>query len=324
MERNLFCKSSYIPASIGLDDWQSVMNFQPSASGGQRACLPVTDVGDEYIAAWNAWDLTTQDYEFFLYDSSMTEIFGASSVEQNPFAPIEIIPTGPAVGNACLVLASFSSTQNHFFHIDVIHNTINPSNLVREGSISTPADTTGALAVGAVDYTDLLEYFSSSGPTDDGRLEPEICGSDGTLSDQISFNPFFGTSAAAPHVAGAAALMLEEQPSLSLNQLRTKLINDARFNVNFSIDNKCGSNSGMVRLIPLSVPSCLPPQSGDWTITSSCTLPSSTVAPGNVIIQNNSVLTIPNGLTLNIDFTTNHLLIKSGSGVLIKAGGKIF
>ena len=59
-------------------------------------------------------------------------------------------------------------------------------------------------------------------------------------------------------------------------------------------------------------------------ILSSCTLPSSATAPANVIVQNSAVLTIPNGISLDIDFTSKHLLIKSGSGVLIKAGGKIF
>ncbi len=69
--------------------------------------------------------------------------------------------------------------------------------------------------------------------------------------------------------------------------------------------------------------SCLPPNSGDWTITSTCTLPSTVTAPANVIIQSGVVLTIPNGLKLNIDFAHYHLLVKAGGGVLIKAGGAI-
>jgi hypothetical protein len=34
-------------------------------------------------------------------------------------------------------------------------------------------------------------------------------------------------------------------------------------------------------------------------------------------------LVIPNGKSLDIDFATKHLLVKSGSKVLIKSGGKI-
>ena len=50
---------------------------------------------------------------------------------------------------------------------------------------------------------------------------------------------------------------------------------------------------------------------------------SSSTAPANVIVQNNSVLTISTGVSLDIDFATNNLTVQSGSGVLIEAGGKI-
>jgi len=66
-----------------------------------------------------------------------------------------------------------------------------------------------------------------------------------------------------------------------------------------------------------------PPFLIDWIIIKNCILEATDVAQANVIVQNNSVLTIPNGLTLNIDFTTNNLTVQSGSGVLIKAGGTI-
>jgi len=42
-----------------------------------------------------------------------------------------------------------------------------------------------------------------------------------------------------------------------------------------------------------------------------------------VIIQNISVMTIQNGVTLDFDFSQFNITVESGSGVLIKAGGKI-
>jgi hypothetical protein len=61
-----------------------------------------------------------------------------------------------------------------------------------------------------------IEFFSSRGPTIDGRVKPDISGIDGVVITAAgSFeNPFFGTSAAAPHVAGIAALALQSAPCL--------------------------------------------------------------------------------------------------------------
>lgn len=73
-----------------------------------------------------------------------------------------------------------------------------------------------------------------------------------------------------------------------------------------------------------SVPiDCNPPGAGDWMVTPSCTLASSTATPGNVIIPNGTVLTIPAGLTLDINFTNFALHVNSGGGVLIQTDGKI-
>src|SRR5207247_8786468 len=61
-----------------------------------------------------------------------------------------------------------------------------------------------------------IEFFSSQGPTLDGRPKPDVSAIDGvSVTGAGRFvSLFFGTSAAAPHVAGLAALVLQSAPCL--------------------------------------------------------------------------------------------------------------
>jgi subtilisin family serine protease len=95
----------------------------------------------------------------------------------------------------------------------------------REGSISNPATSADALAVGAIDVRNRkLAPYSSRGPLDDGRLKPEVAAPTEIVSLAYNGRRYNGTSAAAPHVAGLAALIKQANPNITLAQWRQRIV----------------------------------------------------------------------------------------------------
>jgi len=83
------------------------------------------------------------------------------------------------------------------------------------GMISAPADSPGALAVGAVDSDGNYASFSSIGPSSDGRVKPDVMakGAGSAVIDQnnnITTNN--GTSFSSPIMAGAVASLWQASP----------------------------------------------------------------------------------------------------------------
>jgi subtilisin family serine protease len=115
----------------------------------------------------------------------------------------------------------------------------------RPRSIGSPANAAAALAVGAVDKQDQIWERSSRGPTAwDGQLKPDITApgvrivaarADGTvLHEPVGehYTTASGTSMAAPHVAGAAAVLLQRRPGWKAQELKAALMAAAEPNPN--------------------------------------------------------------------------------------------
>jgi len=98
-------------------------------------------------------------------------------------------------------------------------------------SITDPGNAESVITVGATHrrepHTYGVSYFSSRGPTGDGRMKPDLVAPGerilSTLPDGES-GPLDGTSQAAPHVSAAAAMLMARYPELNRNPRRIKQI----------------------------------------------------------------------------------------------------
>lgn len=102
--------------------------------------------------------------------------------------------------------------------------------------VSSPASDDRALAVGAAEEDDDLAVFSSVGPrVGDSGLKPDVIApgvnvvaaqAGGTTADD-GYVAMSGTSMATPHVTGAAAILFQEHPDWTAEQVKRQLMQSA-------------------------------------------------------------------------------------------------
>jgi|GEM_PF-4435326 len=163
---------------------------------------------------WNDWPDSDQDYDLLLYeivDGELQFVKQSANVQNGTQPPLERM-THSGDGNYCLAIGKYNADGTADF--DMFFSSGGPlqySTATR--SVTIPATGNDVTAVGAVRYSDgALRPYSSRGPTIDGRIKPDIVGPDGVSNtayedDAGAPDSFFGTSAAAPHVAGVAAVV---------------------------------------------------------------------------------------------------------------------
>jgi subtilisin family serine protease len=101
----------------------------------------------------------------------------------------------------------------------------------RAGTVGSPASIPEAIAIGATDSDDEVAYFSSRGPSPyDNALKPILSAPGVRVISTVPggvYKTASGTSMAAPHTSGAAALLLSANPSLDTDGLLNVLTRTA-------------------------------------------------------------------------------------------------
>ena len=226
---------------------------------GNRIYVASGDTVNIYMT-WDDWTASDQDYDLYLYNSAGTAVSSSTSYQSGTQAPSEALFYYVSTsGNYEIAIYNHNAslTPNiEFFAFTDSGSDVNLEYHHPESSIVTPANSAKVVAAGAIRQsswtTGPQEYFSSQGPSNASKYatsitKPDIMGPDG-VSNYTYSSDFYGTSAASPHVAGAAALLLSEDPTRTADQLQAKLEGDAIDMGAAGKDNLYGS--GRLNLVP--------------------------------------------------------------------------
>ena len=286
--QDVFHDSGVTVSGTGQDSWR-LHQYQANATttdagAGSTACSgTVANCGDrvqlapggtlQVLLEWgDSFNNSTNDYDILVLDGFTGTLTLASASRQGGAGsqPVErvVLSNGHGVTtNYDIVIGNYrnqaaSVTFDEFVFCSLCTTFPNGSRHnfnTRSSSVPNNSDAGGGVvSLGAINQADPgnndIETFSSLGPTNDGRTKPDVTGIDGVAvtANGGFFNPFFGTSAAAPHAAGVAALILSCNPSLKSGEpgdnpaadrtaLRTSILNTAVDLGVAGVDNTYGS-----------------------------------------------------------------------------------
>ena len=205
---------------------------------------PIKDAADFYLLKWaDPLGASANDYDLYLLDESLTGLVGASTnVQDGEQDPLEgFLGSGLSGSNEDVdrhLLVVRHAGEGRYLRLNALLGELEHATAGQTVGHSAGENTIGVAAVdarsaggddGVFDGSESVETFSSDGPrriffqpdgtpitpgdfsSTGGEVldKPDVAAADGVSTSTPGFSDFHGTSAAAPHAAAIAALMVE-------------------------------------------------------------------------------------------------------------------
>lgn len=264
------------PAAITTLEGRSVPlnNFGTAASPQAYDVLKTAASSGVWLHWSDPVDNATNDYDIFVTNSTGTSVIAfGSAAQDNTGEPLEYVYTGNTLAAGSRIYVALYSGVPRALHLDTERATLTIGTSGATFGHNAGLSTFSAAAVywnaarrGTMPFTGGAtnpdETFSSDGPrkifyrpdgtpitpgnflfaTGGGQtlVKPDAAGADGVFTATPGFLPFFGTSAAAPHLAGIAALVKSANPSLTNTQIRNIMTSTTLDNMAAGVDRDSG------------------------------------------------------------------------------------
>lgn len=179
------------------------------------------------------------DLNMYLLDCDQTLLATAEIVQGAGCHPLEVLRYFNATGNfqsvRLMLEASVLRSGGYPIVEMIIIGGYGLEYITPADSIYGHPGMPGVIGVGAVAVTSptVIEEYSSRGPVTishpapETRAKPDLVATDCVQTGVVGFATFCGTSAAAPHIAALAALLLEERPEATPAQIQEWLMSGA-------------------------------------------------------------------------------------------------
>lgn len=177
---------------------------------------------------------------------------------------------------------------------------VSAGNAGRQGTMTVgfPGCAEEVITVGSSTKTGGISEFSSMGPDVKYGLKPDVLAPGSDIYSTVPGNSYgtkSGTSMAAPHVAGVAALLMEKHPDWSPEDIKSAMMNTADFMRNIPVQTQGG---GVVNVPPaMDVEQFVYPPSYSFRMVDN-------PLPGGQLVTDKAVFTVKNNSDIQVIYET--------------------
>lgn len=243
--------ASGVDLIVGTVDFGEAHDFDPGGAtdilqsislNGPGSYIFVFQWDQPFFSASGGAASCQSDYDIFFLDQDGEAVLAAGVVNNIGGDALEIVVlTVDEATQVNMAITRFAGVDAGLMRVVAFDPVTFNEYATNSATLNPHANAIGAQGIGAAFYMNtprfgqsppLLEAFSSAGPNPilfgptgvrlpapDVRFQPVLVAPDGVSTSVPGFQPFFGTSAAAPNAGAVAALMLQANPLLTPDQL---------------------------------------------------------------------------------------------------------